>query len=262
MAELLLKVGTVGLEPKYQDGDIVCAFNDVAISQRHLYIIGHPRLLPPGHRSVDSSAFDFYSLCRYKFERVSRTEVLRTDTTGALPTETFSRTPNANGEQIDVVEYIRRRLMHPNHLIFGTPGLEVWFGGKPDYAAARLDNVWTAVEAREGLLKADHDQFPITETEKRHFLPITIAAFDNAERSNYQARDVQDVVENGEEREILLKKRVAFVDWENLDGMTPGRRVQVRDGGRSADHRRSLGSFDKSIVIEKPITGRRSTTRT
>lgn len=262
MAELLLKVGTIGPDPRWQDGDVVCAWNSRMVSQRHLSIIAHPRLLPPGRRAIDSHAFDYLGgVCRFRFERISATEVRRTDTTGALPVEIFNNTANAQGERIDVGAYLARQLRHPNHAIFGAAGTEIWFGGRRDYATSRLDAIWTKVEARSGLLKADHDQFPITETEKRHFLPITLDDFSDATMFALLARDVSDTMEDGADRLVVNQRRVSHVDWENLPGMTRGRRAQVRDGGRSADHRRSLGNFDQSSVREKTLVGRRSNIR-
>lgn len=262
MAELLLKVGTVGPDPRYQDGDIVCAWNDRMVSQRHLSILSHPRRLAPGHRLVDSNTFDYCAaLCKYKFERISRTEVRRTDRDDILAIEVFSATPNIKGEQIHLEEFISRRLKHNNHRIFGTPGSEIWFGGNRDYSTVRLDTIWDAITIREGLLKADHVEFPITDTEKRHFLPISIVDLSDVEVFAFLSRDITDIVEDGEDIIRVLQKRITHVDWENLPGMTPGRRLQVRDGGRSADHRQSLGNFDKSIALEKTLRGRRSNIR-
>lgn len=264
MAELLLKVGTVGPDPRWQDGDIVCCFSDRIISQRHLDILAHPRHLPPGRRAVDSHCFDYFdAVCRYKFERISALEVRRTDR--VLSTvDVVSKTPNAAGERINVATYVRRHLATPNHKIFGASGREIWFGGKRDYSAAVLDGVWTRAEARDGTLKANFPEFPITARERRHFLPISIDDPTDAEVFDLLASDVfDDMNPSGEvEDTYTLRARATFVEWENLAGMNQGRRNAVRDPGRSADHRQDLGRFPhSSIRQDKPLIGRRSTTR-
>ncbi len=264
MAELLLKVGTVGPDPRYQDGDIVCAWNGRMISQRHLSIIADPRLLAPGHRPVDSHCFDYYeTLCMYKFERVSPTEMLRTNLHNlAEVPELLGPIPNAKGEQVKMGLYLAHQLKSRHHKIFGVAGAEIWFGGvRKQKDPVRLDAIWAKVEARSGLLKADHLEFPVTDMEKRHFLPISIVEFSDAEMAEFLGSDIEDVVEDGEEFTRPFQIRFSNVDWENLNGMNPGRRAQVRDGGRSADHRQSLGIFDRSIVERKAIIGRRSDIR-
>ena len=153
MAELLLKVGTVGV---YEDGDIICAHNSRRISCCHVQTLCNPALQTvnrDGLLSTGTIAHDWFERThKFRFERISTSEVRRTlIATGR--SDVVSGTPNANGESMDVRQYIERRQKaarsgRPKKALFGTAGSEQWYGGQIDMSAAALALVWDDVEAK------------------------------------------------------------------------------------------------------------------
>ncbi len=106
ISELILKIGdqqtASGLG--FEDGDVICAFNRRRIRQVHAEGICHVRRAPrngSGLIRLDAVIRDWYEAThQYRNERVSRTEVLRTEiATGTQ--EVFSDKPNKKGERID-----------------------------------------------------------------------------------------------------------------------------------------------------------------
>src|SRR5687768_2274240 len=80
---LQLKIGTVGPDPAYQDGDIICAFNRRRCRCVHAQHICHPWKATPnahGLLALSTVVHDYFEKThQYRFERVSRLEVLRTN---------------------------------------------------------------------------------------------------------------------------------------------------------------------------------------
>ncbi len=169
MAELALKIGTLGtnLSRDYQDGDILCAFNSRRIRCIHAQHICHRKLAGGGvgvHRNDAHVARDWFELTHeFRFERVSGTEILRT-TLADLTEELINGTPrliDGQMQHMDVEAYVRRRLAHDRHKIFGTAGSEVWYGGDTDVSNAAMDLVWAAIETKTPLREVDHTRFPV-----------------------------------------------------------------------------------------------------
>ena len=126
--ELLVKVGSTGSSQlQYQDGDIVEAYSQSQIELSHAYRLCHNKTVDldsvSGLRPVNSLPYLFAEVAsKYKFERISQTEVRRTNyVTGEL--DTIGPTPNANGERINVSLYISRRTSRSSHGIYGSSSL-------------------------------------------------------------------------------------------------------------------------------------------
>jgi hypothetical protein len=150
MAEVLIKIGNGA---NYADGDIIAAFNRRCIRSVYAQAICHVKHEgPTGRRSLTSLARDFREAThQYRFERIDADRVKRIEIATGLE-EVFGR------ESIDVELFVRRRLRHSRHSIFGSPGSEIWYGGRQDYNHDSLDAVWSKIAEKTDLTE-DRPEF-------------------------------------------------------------------------------------------------------
>ncbi len=83
---------------------------------------------------------------------VERTRFFTSDSTGITRVtfkDTLNNTANGDGERIDVPNFIKRRLKHDRHNIFGEVGVEQWFGGRTDGTFETLSTFWDSVLVSE-----------------------------------------------------------------------------------------------------------------
>lgn len=241
MAELLLKVGDGA---GYLDGDILCAFSRLRIRcvhAEHICHIKHTRTTSEGLRPINSLAAKFLEATQqYKTRRIGKAAVERVNLfTGDVEELDFPH----------LEEYLRRRLLHERHRIFGRKGREVWFGGESRVTHTVMDNVWNAIETDTPHREATHRRWPLGRMDKRHHLAIAVDDFDETvakeliapevdERTNEVAlrrkrlvdfrsrlllsgQDIDDIVNR--EREVDLRDRRDFVrasvvEERNRDG--------------------------------------------
>jgi len=226
MAELLLKVKEA---PNWDDGDIVCAFNDRHISQVHAQEICHPREVgfnSEGLRNHDTLVEVFLrTVNQFRFERISVTEISRynqwtdeIDIIGAIP--------NDKGEYMDVEMFLKRRRKHARHVIFGKVGSEIWYGGKMDCSDERLSIIWADIEDRTDKKKADHVLWPLSDTEKAHFLGLSVDGFDDEESTKLTASEVD---ESDPDNIVVIKKRVNLVAYADMGVMSGDTLAHIAD---------------------------------
>lgn len=218
MAELLLCVtDEVRPDTAYQDGDIVCAFNDRRILCCHAEMHCHPRRAPRNGSGLilpGSLAQRWYErTAQYRFERVSATEVRRTViATGQV--EVIGPRPNARGERMDVRLYLRRRRARADHRIFGEDGAEVWYGGTTDVSMPVVAAVWDEIEEHSPHRRAEHRLWPLGGVERRHFLPLSMAA--DVDDATAQAMESPEVDETDPDNPVTLRKRTQAVPWRDV----------------------------------------------
>jgi len=171
--EIILKINDGPAASSYKDGDIVRAFSMNEIYYHHAEHKCHVRnfgVTTDGTRMADPLLIKFLEKTRtYKFERVNSNEVLRTN----LLTEeqkTLSTNMDADGERIDVYQYVSRRIKNKNHLMFRSNGLEYWYG--KTRSDIDVDAIWNDIETHTDFLQSDHIYFPLADIEKRTLLPI------------------------------------------------------------------------------------------
>jgi hypothetical protein len=250
MAELLLKIGTVGPAPAYQDGDIVVALTDRRIGQVHLDHLCHVfnyGLNKDGWRPLDTLAQKYReSTHQFRFERLDEKTVLRTNIlTGAK--EEFGEKNNKKKEHIYVTEYLARQLGHPGHCIFGDKGREVWYGGTIDTSVKTLDSFWPLVEDELHVKKADHILWPFSDHELKHFLALKVDDFGDDMAGKYVAPVYEARQDNLPL--ILLKKRQHSTAWKSLDlGVSI---TSVESKATKTDIRASKSFICSAIVIDK-----------
>jgi len=172
--EIVVKVNDGSSPSSYRDGDIVQAFSMQQIYYCHAQHKCHVRnfdFTTDGMRVADPLLVKFLEKTNtYKFERLNSNDVKRTNLiTGEE--SIFNTTPNDNGERINVYQYVSRRLKNKNHLIFRSNGLEYWYG--KSRSDIDVDSVWSDIETHTDFLQSDHIHFPLSDIEKRMFLPMS-----------------------------------------------------------------------------------------
>lgn len=251
---LLLKVGTDAPDPRYQDGDIVCAFNRRRTRHCHAEVICNRRgagFTSQGLRPSGSLAERYYQRThQFKFERVSPTTVVRTNLwTGEV--DVIGPVPNDKGEQIDVAGYIARRRLSPGHKLFGVEGGEVWYGGQQRFDTPTLDLVWTDIETHSPLREVDHADWPLGLMEFRTHLAIRVNDFDDTEAQALVEPDTEPNPDP-DEPSIILKARRRHVPWRStLRGMSAQRIAKVENRALPVDVRAEVKHVRSQIVRVK-----------
>ncbi len=256
MAELYCKIGTTNT---YEDGDILAAFNDHRIQGVHAEHICHIDNAGGGvnvHRSADTLAEDLLSITsQYKFERISITEVRRTDLT-TRDEEIFDDTPrvvDGKNQQMDVRQFVERRLKHHRHSMFGTAGAERWYGGRRDISQAKVDLVWTAIEAKSANLQSDATLWPAGIQDLKEHLALRVDDFDDATSNSIVVPDEEQtgVDKNGDPIIVTHSKRLNSVDWRNISELSADTKESADDKGISVDGRDSDPLVIENIVNTK-----------
>ena len=239
-AQLLLMTGS---NPNYDDGDILCAFNRRQIRGVHAEALCQPYKFgfnSDGLRNLGTLPEKFQeNAFLYRFERISATEVRRTDlvNSGQViigPTPTLI---DGKSQHIFVEDYIARRKADAKHRIFGTDGSEVWYGGKTDVTWTRLDTIWEEIENRslaeigEQKNEVDHRDWPAGARELSRFLIVSVNDFDDAVSKEL----TQPVVDTTDpDNPVTLSKRRNMIAWRELrdtnesEVLDPGIPVDIR----------------------------------
>lgn len=244
MADAVLWIGAPAHPLGYEDGDIIQAFSERRILHVHTEHTCSPHLRPDlnprtkGFLTPGTLAEDFKAAShKYLFERISVREVRRTDL-ATLEEAIFSDTPteiDGQMQHIHVEEWIKRRLKHADHFLFGAEGAEYWYGGETTPQIPALDTIWQRIEAETQLLKANHSLWPLTNTERKLFLSVAFQPISDEVASLLMApihgdpepvldEDGKPVLDPDGEPVMqtpLLKKRANQIDWKAHYGERP-----------------------------------------
>jgi hypothetical protein len=199
----------------FEDGDIFLAINvKRMLDVNTQMIIGQNFENAPRNKDtyvIPDSLEDVYmaNTMEYKFERISETEVKRTDLTDNSYA-IFSNVPNENNEYMWVQEHIDHLMSSPRHKVFGTKGQEYWYGGKTLTDLDRLDTIWVEIEKRTEHRKVDNLDYNFAGDK---YLRIKVDDFDDATRSELESSITAD---SGGEL-ITLKERKYKVDYKSLN---------------------------------------------
>jgi len=235
--ELIVKINDSSSGPEaYKDGDIVQSFSNDRILLCHAQMICHVNNFPlddiSGLRPNDGLLMKFMERTHsHKFERLGSDSVRKTD----LETEEQSIISSIS----DVEEFLTKRLKNSRHKIFGSSGLEIWYGKEKD---PDLDSIWGDIETHTDFLKVDHLSWPFTDIEKRNFLPLNVSGFrDNSvtEVSSETAASRSDPVysEEGSPDPILIAKRQWQVPYWDLATSLSLNIDDIRDKSKAVDGR-------------------------
>jgi len=192
--QLLIKVGTSGDDPHYQDGDIVEAFSDSRILRMYAEQLCTGSLR---EKYIEATS-------KYKFQRVGSSVERHNLITGQ--TDVLSSTPNDQGEYIDVQRYVDRR-----RVLFGNTGSERWYGGSSAITSSEL---WDIIEVSSDYVRSDYQQWPLSVSEKRHFLPISCNG--TGELSHGTACSRLESIYSDEDNQVILQKRRWRVPYWDL----------------------------------------------
>ena len=221
---------------QFSEGDILGAFSNLDIWVRHVEMICNVNKATRdnnGYIVSSSIAKDLYEqFYQYRLERVSRTEVNRINLLGS-------------GEEVvsglAVQQFVDNVKTKRNHRLFGTTNREIWYEGDIDKSLAKVDNIWTAIEAKTELLKADHGKWPWGTIGRRAHFFIVVDDFDQAEKYRLIEPEID---ETDPSNTIVIKDRAHYIDWRNDLSISSGTRGEIedreivvdRDYGRVRDH--------------------------
>jgi len=258
MAELRLIVGSRGT---YEDGDVREAFNDRRIGQvhmEHVCNLNNFGFTGDGLRPTGTLGELMYSTTKkFKFTRVSKDEILKTDLE-TLDEWLITNTPHSEtGEYMHVDEFIRNRVRHGNHIIFGVLGAEVWYGGTTKVTQAELDTVWAAIQSETGKGRnhSDYKFYPFSPNESRTAISLQVDDFDDAKAANYVEPLYDDEVlneETGEMEAPVLKKRKTNIEYWKLPEISGDSLAAIRDPKVAVfDYRDDSSFLCKDILVTK-----------
>lgn len=231
---LLLKIGTVGPDPAYQDGDIVIAQNRRRVRHIHADELCHPRLAERGagaRISLDSLARRMNDeLYQYRNERIGPLTIARYNLFAGGDPDIIT------APDIDVPAFVARRLAvgPTQQKIFGAEGAEVWYGGHMRLTNADLDRVWAKIEEHSAHRESNFGDRPLGPVEARTMLAVRVDDFDDDEA----AALVSSVIDDTDPENIVrVRKRARKVNWKQLPGMSAQRIAQIEDRQQAVDIR-------------------------
>jgi len=150
----------------YVDGDIVEAFSLNRIRFTHaqtLTSVQHYPLDAVSGLRVPETPLDKLLAVTHKFKYVLNQP-------GALKVDLV--TGDTVELDADFSEFLSRRLENPEHMIFGGSEITHWYGERlPDVSG---DTAWDTLESCTDYLREDYSTWPLTDLEKRLFLPISM----------------------------------------------------------------------------------------
>ena len=228
--EIIVKINDGPSETSCKDGDIVQAFTLDEIYLHHAQNKCNVRnfaLTTDGMRSPHPLLLKFFEKTKtYKFERLNSNEVRRTNLL-TDEQDILSTIPNADGEKIDVYQYVVKKIKNKNHSIFRENGLEYWYAKERNNID--INAVWNDIETHTGFLQSDHTRFPFSDIEKRRFAAINTSgrsytgeSFTRVElsgdtvhaRQSVAVEDYPEILPEDFEPVILAKRRWFVPYWD------------------------------------------------
>jgi hypothetical protein len=259
VAELIIKVGTNGPDPAWQDGDILHAWNNRDIEWQYL----KNDLCHPWKATLNSDGLiDLGTIyedllrhtSRFKYEQISVNTVTRTNLV-TLETEDINEVPNANGETLELQKWLNRKMAHTNPVnggtvfpLFGATGAVVWYHKEGNTSQPVLNALWVDIEAKTSELQADHQDSILEPSVLQHNLVVKTTNFTQAIKATYEAQ-LSD--ETDPENALLLKRRTHFVDYWDIGGIQE-HTDDIRNPNVAVDLRSTVTKVHSNIINVKP----------
>lgn len=239
----------IGEGSNYEDGDILQSFNRRRIGLVHAEHIGHITKAGGGklvHRSYDTIARRLREkIYQYEFKRVSTNFIKRTNLwTGE--SKIIGKKVDEDGDAMDVPLFISRRLKHDKHVIFGSPGKEVWYGGKRKIDSDNVDVLWDQIQEHTPYLRKDHELWPVGNIDCKNHLNIKVDDFNEKTASLFQSSIC-------DEKGRILHKRAHNVLWQELPQLDGSLKKQIPDKVLPVDIRTLWMWFKEEITLLKGI---------
>jgi hypothetical protein len=263
--EIIVKINDAPSQDSYKDGDIVQAFTLDEVYYHHAQNKCNVKNFGlddvTGNRSPEELLIKFLEKTKtYKFERLNSNEVKKTN----LITDEVSilnKTPNADGERIDVHAYLVRRLKKESHLIFGKSGREYWYGKERN--DIDINAVWNDIETHTDFLQSDHTRFPFSDIEKRTFLAINTSgrrytgdSFTRVELSGDTVHVRQEIAFEDPPEEIpedydliVLARRKWFVPYWDLTAALGTSVDKLRNPNHICDCRKAMDEREHIDIL-------------
>ena len=264
--ELIVKVKSYGSNPYYQDGDVIEAMSLGRIHLAHAEMICHPDNFgfnTNGTRDLNTLLHKFQEATHtYKFERINSNDVKRTNLlTGEE--DILNTIPNAEGEAINAYKYISRRLKSPRHKIFGASGSEIWYGKMRNDAEVFVPVAWNHIETESDNLQNNHNSWPFTDLEKRHFICINTSgrsytgdSFTRVELSGGTVTErvlpaTEDIPEDAPDdyEVVTLAKRQWFVPYWDLSSQLGHSIDDLRNKDLECDCRKPMNEREHIDIL-------------
>ena len=264
--ELIVKVKSDGSNPYYQDGDVIEAMSLGRIHLAHAEMICHPDNFgfnTNGTRDLNTLLHKFQEATHtYKFERINSNYVKRTNLlTGEE--DILNTIPNAEGEAINAYKYISRRLKSPRHKIFGASGSEIWYGKMRNDAEVFVPVAWNHIETESDNLQNNHNSWPFTDLEKRHFICINTSgrsytgdSFTRVELSGGTVTErvlpaTEDIPEDAPDdyEVVTLAKRQWFVPYWDLSSQLGHSIDDLRNKDLECDCRKPMNEREHIDIL-------------
>lgn len=232
------------------DGDIIHAHNDIYLLWQHTQRIADHRKESGGFfKPLNCMACKMLeTIYRYKFERVSVTEIKRIRLSD-MREEILSEIPNTKNQVVHVPEYIARRKVAGKKPMFGTEEQAIWFGGRITVTLADLSTLWTnTITPETGLLEADHKQARSYSTHflRRHLVIVT-TDFGNARRGILESRDID---ETDPDNPVFIAERKHKIDWRADLSFSAATVARIDDRSDAVQVRRDLPKVDETVVVK------------
>lgn len=257
-AEVVICVGTRG---KFRDGDVIEAFSYDRKRYASASEITHQRRAARysnGHLRTDTS-------CRYWFEYTLSSAFERVDSKHAreLPYRDASGNIRSEptGELIHKVDALDARLRvarpPPNGQIFGEKNSQ-WFGRREHAARADIDRVWLKIEELDAISYSSVDLRQPQPQQFGRLLWVLAADFDEVAGTNLVAPLLNpDDPEDSTGEGSIVATRKCWIDWRQLEGMTPERIAKIENPSDLTDWRLTIPAIDVSAVVQEKTRGRR-----
>lgn len=216
-SEVFINVVDNAGELSYKDGDVLVVKNRPQIRAANAQTLSrwwkegftNDGLRPDGlAKAVQNKTYEF------RFERVANDLVNKIRTADDVLIATYGSPgsvgpgpePHNPDGHMYVDEFVRRRIKHHRHRIFGVAGSEIWYGGSENWISTdNLDFCWNEIETRTPELESNHPDWPATPIEKRTFLCARI--------SNTTDQEAADMME--QEIGVASEESVSVVSIQN-----------------------------------------------
>lgn len=208
MTEIALKIGSNEEVGNYKDGDILEVFSDTRIHSIHAHNIckkaecaKHNEL---NLRSINSLLYKLKEkTMQYKFVQIDQTTLRRINLLNSTY-EDYNTDTNLFFIYKKYNMLSTSKKYNQNHEVFGDDAQsQEWFGGTFQEETSKINEVWTAIEQKTELKKADHSSLSLSSQERKSFLFLPSA---NLEAD--LAQKVRDV-EFGINEELLNRSDIA-----------------------------------------------------
>ena len=254
MAELIIKVGTNGPDPAWQDGDVMHAWNNRDLELMYLENeLCNPWNAPlNGDGLVDTGTIyeDFKRhTYRLKFEQLTATTFRETNLL-TLDTRDIAGTTEAT----KMKKWLDKQLLIFNtanggtyvHL-FGVLGAVVWYRRSGNSSQPQLNLVWADVEAKTAEQQVDHQESLLGQEDLKRILVVKTTNFDQSIKAGYEANLVD---QTDPDNVIHVRRRNHTVPYWDIGGLKQ-HVTDIRDRNVAVDLRPTVTKVHANIVEVK-----------